>query len=573
MVNRRLTRQLFVEYERKSRGKTPAVQRQILREWTGKTAGQKDRLAKRLQRALDCDAVAEVHGHYAAQKFQAANAQHPTPYHDYFLAQDAAIEAQQQHRKAIEEVIEAYEALHREQRAQHADPQSLAFTQRAFAAGNMYALPPINPRIDQLERQMDQMAVPHHPAGVRKMPVAWQSKKFYARKHLQRITQDRSFRRLGTASQGGTWSPWRGFSGGMSTSALWIQFDANNTVIDRTVRKDVLWEEHWFDARFWAGQASNEDTREPLELACHGEMATITNTVVQPYNPLTAQLIHDLVSRNTRSYRLYTAYCEHNDLKEIIRHYRSVGQPIPEPFIWSVAEALMECALAMELGHTNVLNTNPTTANRQQIVHRDLKPTNVFLTAPNPAHFPAYPQAKVGDFGLAIQTSQTDPNNPHWYQGAGTWGYWAPENGAFVNQVTLAPLGPRMLACTNVWGVGMVLYSLIKRQFDPPQPGWLGDPTIEMMYHPAHNPEYTAYSAELIAVLRACLTIDTATRPGPAQVLTQIRAAWAANGPMTEMGMMNGTASVALQQVNALTYAPDQYALGMLRQNLPARTI
>ena len=101
-------------------------------------------------------------------------------------------------------------------------------------------------------------------------------------------------------------------------------------------------------------------------------MATITNTVVQPYNPLTAPAIQNLVSNNSRRYRLYTAYCEHNDLKQIIQHYQSIGQRIPEPFIWSVAETMMECALAMELGHTNVLNTNPTTPNRQQIVHRSV---------------------------------------------------------------------------------------------------------------------------------------------------------------------------------------------------------
>ncbi|KAF2163784.1 hypothetical protein M409DRAFT_25966 [Zasmidium cellare ATCC 36951] len=574
MVNRNLTRQLFVDYECRSRGKTPAVQRQILREWNGKTAAQKDRLVKCLRLVLDSDTVAEVHQFHAEQKRQFANNHTNTnqTYQGYFDAHSKAIEAQEQHCRAIDEVIAANERLYLEQGLQHGDAQSLAYTFRSIYGAKSLERPRVGPKIEQLEQRMDRMRVPRDAAGIRKMPVIWLSKHRYARKVRERVATATNTSALGiqTPHQGGTWTAWRCFQGGMAVTNLWIQFDANNTVIDSAVRKDAFYDNDWFDVRSWAGQVNNEGNRVPLELACHGEMDKVTSTVVQPYRPLDAQAIQNFVRKTTRSYRLYTAYCEHHDLHEIIQDYSQRGQPIPEPFIWSVAETLMECALVMERGHANE-RFRGSVANWQEIVHRDLKPGNIFMTAPNPYHFPEYPQARVGDWGLAIRTSRDDPNNPHWYQGPGTPGYRAPEHDGFVSAQTLRPLGGKMLACTNVWGIGIILYCLITTQVDPDQPGWLGDPQDETMYYPANNDKYKFYSQELIEVLMACLTIDESVRAGPAQLLRQIRNTLLRRGQNTHMGMMDGTASEVLQAINALTFTPDQYALGMVQANLPAQ--
>ena len=48
------------------------------------------------------------------------------------------------------------------------------------------------------------------------------------------------------------------------------------------------------------------------------------------------------------------------------------------------------------------------------IVHRDMKLDNFWLDGYNEEEkddFPAYPKAMLGDFGIAIMTSDNDPNN------------------------------------------------------------------------------------------------------------------------------------------------------------------
>ena len=72
-----------------------------------------------------------------------------------------------------------------------------------------------------------------------------------------------------------------------------------------------------------------------------------------------------------------------------------------------------------------------------QIVHKDIKPDNVFLDTSNLCHYNRYPTPKLADFGLAIETSPSDPLNPSVYNtDSGTAGYKAPEMIAFADRET-----------------------------------------------------------------------------------------------------------------------------------------
>ncbi len=91
---------------------------------------------------------------------------------------------------------------------------------------------------------------------------------------------------------------------------------------------------------------------------------------------------------------------------------------------------------------------------------RDIKPLNLFMSGPRrDGQYPDYPQALLGDFGLAFKTRTPDPNNPSWYRGWGTQGFKAPEQRLWIDQVTGDfvrnwPLGEH----SNVWSMGIVLW-------------------------------------------------------------------------------------------------------------------
>lgn len=176
------------------------------------------------------------------------------------------------------------------------------------------------------------------------------------------------------------------------------------------------------------------------------------------------------------------------------------------------------------------------------------------------------------DRGLAIYTYEDDPNNPHWYQGPGTESFRAPEIAQFVDQQTLQPVGERISSCTNVWGVGIILYCLMTNIVYPDQPNWYGDPSNEDMYLPANNPQHAHYSQHLLQLLTDCLEGNAAVRQSPAQLLTYIRTSLNNNGAVTHLGMMDGTANQGVVSANELQHLPpDSYRLGAAMMGLPPR--
>ncbi|RMZ16176.1 hypothetical protein D0860_01195 [Hortaea werneckii] len=114
---------------------------------------------------------------------------------------------------------------------------------------------------------------------------------------------------------------------------------------------------------------------------------------------------------------------------------------LPEPFIWACFD----------------LDENPLTK-WDLIVHFDLKPSNVFLGVPSANSFVCYPQAKLGDFGLAQLFSPKDNAHFDKYCGRGTAYCRAPE------QVPFALFGgpEEWTSATNVWGVGIIIWGLME---------------------------------------------------------------------------------------------------------------
>ncbi|KAI7161700.1 hypothetical protein KC349_g2612 [Hortaea werneckii] len=127
---------------------------------------------------------------------------------------------------------------------------------------------------------------------------------------------------------------------------------------------------------------------------------------------------------------------------------------LPEPFIWACFESLAKAGLLMEQGS---LDENPLTK-WDLIVHFDLKPSNVFLGVPSAKSFTCYPQAKLGDFGLAQLFSPKDAEDYERYCDRGTVYCRAPE------QVFRALFGgpEKWTSATNVWGIGIIIWGLME---------------------------------------------------------------------------------------------------------------
>lgn len=115
---------------------------------------------------------------------------------------------------------------------------------------------------------------------------------------------------------------------------------------------------------------------------------------------------------------MYLHYCGYGDLDELIIRHRDAGKPIPEPFLWMTFSILAKAGVAMERGHIDP-DELPEESWKEEIIHRDLKPANIFLDYNLLRYFEIYPTPKVGDFGLAIKTSNKNELNPEIYLNQG----------------------------------------------------------------------------------------------------------------------------------------------------------
>lgn len=223
--------------------------------------------------------------------------------------------------------------------------------------------------------------------------------------------------------------------------------------------------------------------------------------------------------------------------------------------LWSIFESLVECGLAMEQGDSQ--NRVP---DWRQIVHRDLKPEQIFMDTPRDDRYPDYQSVRMGDFGNAFFTSPEDPTNPRfWNNGVGTDGFLAPEQRRYVMSDTGERVDDfQLLAHTNVWGVGIIMYCLVTLEEYPVQLEYLDveQPTLPR----------TRYSEDLIDLINGCLRFNPEFRQtfrGLRDSIARHTGAAGAGGNDRSEQMRSGTAGQHSLDRNRLYYAKaDEYALG-----------
>ncbi|KAK5121346.1 hypothetical protein LTR85_005512 [Meristemomyces frigidus] len=276
-------------------------------------------------------------------------------------------------------------------------------------------------------------------------------------------------------------------SGAFGTACLWFEFDAANRITNRVVVKDCyVAPEHWSQIRHWRGDPRKAEEREHVEIAA---MKLVNN---RPGSQNIVHLIAFNVDDRRRWYRIYVGFCPHGSLQDLILYYRPpeyinfVGskgeiapeaeekrkrwrlragrmlepddddydskagdreESIPEAFLWSLFESLAEACIVLETGGLEA---------EDAIARWDTG---------DGAIFQSYPRARLGDFGLALITSDTDILNPTAYNGdEGTQGWQAPEQCYMINPTTgrQDDVG-KLLSPANVWAIGATIICLMNR--------------------------------------------------------------------------------------------------------------
>lgn len=121
--------------------------------------------------------------------------------------------------------------------------------------------------------------------------------------------------------------------------------------MDRLVRKDFF--PVWNDSLSWAWISfeRDNDDRMPWEFHCHKLMteSQVTQNVVTIGSTDRTTLV-SWVDKRLKRWKLYTAYCPHGSLHDLINDYarNRADEFFPENFVLEVAKALATAGLAMK---------------------------------------------------------------------------------------------------------------------------------------------------------------------------------------------------------------------------------
>ena len=192
-------------------------------------------------------------------------------------------------------------------------------------------------------------------------------------------------------------------------------------------------------------------------------------------------------------------YCNAGDLDRLIESYSAEGRKIPEAFVWHVFIQLAEALAFIHYGYG--WDEDQWT----RIIHRDIKPHNVFLTFEgNKIRHTSYPAVKLGDFGLAADTSDED-YSPFTFSGTHAW---------------QPPELPENTAKGDVWSLGAIIHAMAFDNSPPIDPLPMGMPNTHEMRQcwrqrpDARNPRDIGlvYSTLLARWAKTTLRIDPLKR-------------------------------------------------------------
>ncbi|KAI7103571.1 hypothetical protein KC340_g3581 [Hortaea werneckii] len=354
-----------------------------------------------------------------------------------------------------------------------------------------------------------------------------------AAERLERRRQD-----LGVSKQwiGG----WQLGEGSFGSAAIWVKQDSQGRIVDRIAVKDTIYAEWMWDRTtdFWAIDPSEpkdkrrrrneQPAKAPTEAVA---MLRLRSRVGAP--ECVVRIRNWRLQSEKRMYRLLMEFCPYGDLADLVLNsdYSRARQQldeqghgkdhlplwVPEPFIWSVFESLATAGLLMEKGELEAHPGEPHWW--EEIIHRDFKLANIFLGENLESRYRGYPSTKLGDFGLSLILRKDDDRPNDRFSSVGTRGARAPEQ-AYTSYA-------RPSAAANVWGIGIIIWSLISLEETDENLGW--DDEILQKRTGGVGPEFDAiwarqkvpeidknaekfYSKELVGLMRECLRFEPDTR-------------------------------------------------------------
>ncbi|KAI5359103.1 putative serine/threonine-protein kinase, active [Septoria linicola] len=316
--------------------------------------------------------------------------------------------------------------------------------------------------------------------------------------------------------------------GGEGTAYLWLKTGADGKISNRVVRKTVNLNGNWDKAHLWTNGAPAPDAATPI--------GTIPTEVAAGLNIRSRGGCSSIVELKNYSFEgrrlnIYLEWCPyrsatklvvdtsydsslHDNRKELPHEDVShVSTLVPEPFCWATFLSLVTAGLMMERGQIAAAGADPLW---EAIIHRDLKLENIFLGVQPQSNFVGYPQPKVGDFGTAILVPPNDSRNVTSLIQRATDDHNTPEQlGELLGPDSATVV--RQSSKTNVWGVGIVMYSILAGQFGPVGEGedlWFDFSKADRREPPSLDATARGtYSVHLRNLVMACLRFNTDNRP------------------------------------------------------------
>ncbi|GIZ42468.1 hypothetical protein CKM354_000573800 [Cercospora kikuchii] len=326
--------------------------------------------------------------------------------------------------------------------------------------------------------------------------------------------------------------------GSYGAAYLWLQVDQRtDTICNRVVCKKANLAPIWNYSHFWTngapGITDNISNNLPTEIQAHLGLRG------KPGSRSTVEMLNYNLRLADKQADLYLEYCPFGDAFDLLNgnhgyhaaeHTKRIKSPwedhsdeyklYPEPFCWAAFQNMVVAGILMERGQLKKAGADP---NWPVIVHRDFKIDNIFFGVADDKSFPGYPRAKVGDFGLAIAIPPNDPRDLEALRTQGTAEHVAPEM-----QVRLEVSNVRrpQSTKTNVWGVGIVMFSLLAGKYGPctVKETWFDWDRPSRREPPELDASAQAfYSRELVNLVMACMRYNDSDRPSFDHLLAEIR--------------------------------------------------